>query len=155
MNAILHQLGELFLGSVPTILFFVFLVLAYGVLVRRPLEKVLAERRARTIGAVEQARGAMSAAEAETAVFEDKMRAARAEIFAAREKRLAQWAAQREASLAEARSATTDRVNKARVEIEHSANAAREQIESMSGELAAKIMKAVLPPGVSGAEAVQ
>ena len=46
--------------------FFILLVAAYGLLVRRPLDKVLAERRARTSGAVEQARGAMAAAEAET-----------------------------------------------------------------------------------------
>ena len=52
MNTILTQLGGLFLGSVPTIVFFVLLVIAYGYLVRRPLDKVLAERRARTVGAV-------------------------------------------------------------------------------------------------------
>ena len=83
--------------------FFIVLVIAYGLLVRRPLDAVLAERRKRTSGAVEQARSAMSAAEAETAVFEDKLRAARAEIYAARDQRLAKWAAERESMLAEAR----------------------------------------------------
>ena len=55
---------------------FLLLVFAYSVLVRQPLERTLAERRARTTGAVEQARGAIAAAEAETAVYEDKLRAA-------------------------------------------------------------------------------
>jgi F-type H+-transporting ATPase subunit b len=155
MDAILHQLGGLILGSVPTMVFFILLVIAYGFLVRRPLDAVLAKRRELTTGAVEQARGAMSAAEAETAVFEDKLRAARAEIFAARDKRVAQWAADREALLAEARSITARRVSTAREEIEASAAAARQQIEAMTGELSNKILRAVLPAGVTGTEATQ
>ena len=155
MNVILNQLGGLFLGSVPTIIFFVVLVVAYGYLVRRPLDKVLAERRARTSGAVEQARGAMSAAEAETSVFEDKLRSAKSELFHAREQRLAKWASEREALLNDARATTANRINVAKLDIEKSANAARQQIESMSNELSAKILKAVLPPGVSGAEVAQ
>jgi len=155
MDVILNQIGGLVLGSLPTVVFFVVLVIAYGFLVRRPLDAVLTERRARTTGAVEQARGAMSAAEAETAVFEDKLRAARAEIFAARDQRLARWAAEREAALAEARALTANRINAAKLDLEKSAAAAREQIEGMSGELSAKILKAVLPAGVSGTEAAQ
>ena len=60
MNQILNQLGGLILGSVPTIVFFLLLIVAYGLLVRRPLDGILAERRKRTFGAVEQARGAIS-----------------------------------------------------------------------------------------------
>ena len=96
MNQILNQLGGLALGSVPTIVFFLLLIIAYNVLVARPLSKVLAERRARTSGAVEQAKGAISAAEAETAVYEDKLRAAKAEIFQAREEKIKKWNAERE-----------------------------------------------------------
>ena len=51
------------LGAAPTMVLLL-LVIAYGLLVRRPLERVLAERRARTTGAVEQARAAISDAEA-------------------------------------------------------------------------------------------
>jgi F-type H+-transporting ATPase subunit b len=155
MDQILHQLGGLILGSVPTMVFFILLVVAYGFLVRRPLDAVLAKRRELTTGAVEQARGAMSAAEAETAVFEDKLRAARAEIFAARDQRVAQWAADREALLAEARSITARRISTAKEEIEVSTAAARQQIEAMTGELSTKILRAVLPAGVTGTEATQ
>ena len=42
MDAILNQIGGLILGSVPTIVFFILLVVAYGLLVRGPLDKVLA-----------------------------------------------------------------------------------------------------------------
>ena len=152
---ILNQLGELVLGSVPTMIFFILLVVAYGLLVRRPLDKVLAERRARTTGAVEQARGAIAAAEAETAVYESKLRDARAAIFAAREARLKQWTAERDAAVQSARVAAQDRVRVARKEIETSAIEGRTQIEAASLDLSQRILKAVLPAGINPAEAIQ
>jgi F-type H+-transporting ATPase subunit b len=155
MGEILNQLGGLFLGSVPTIVLFLLLLAAYGLLVRRPLDRVLAERAARTTGAVEQARGAMSAAEAETAVFEGKLRSARAEIHAARDSKLKQWAQEREQVLEQARAATADKIRIARIGIENSALTARQQIETMSGELSAQVLKAVLPGGVVGSEVAQ
>ncbi len=155
MGDILNQIGGLILGSVPTMVFFIVLVVAYGLLVRRPLDTILAERRARTTGAVEQAQGALSAAEAETAVFEDKLRAARREIFEMREHKLKQWAAEREQALEQVRVATTDKVSVARQRLDENAQVARQQIEGMSGELSAQIMRAVLPAGVSGPEAAQ
>jgi F-type H+-transporting ATPase subunit b len=149
MDQILHTLGQLVLGSVPTMILFILLVAAYGFLVRRPLDRVLAERRLRTTGAVEQARGAMAAAEAETSAYEDKLRRAKAEIFHAREQKLKQWNAEREQALGEVRQATQQRILAARVEIEQSAGTARQQIESVSAELSSRILKAILPAGVS------
>lgn len=155
MNEILNQLGGLILGSIPTIVLFLLLVAAYGLLVRRPLDAVLAERRARTTGAVEQARGAISAAEAETAVFEDKLRAAKSEIFKTRDEHLKRWNTERDQALEQARAMTQQRVQVARQTLEQSASAARQQIEGMSGELSTQILKAVLPAGVAGTEAAQ
>ena len=149
MDQILNQLGSLVLGSVPTMIFFILLVIAYGLLVRRPLDKVLAERRARTSGAIEQAKGAISAAEAETKVYEDKLRAARAAIFAARDQKLKQWNAERDAALEEVRTSTQQRVATARAEIERTATAARQQIETLSDALSEQVMRAVLPAGIS------
>jgi F-type H+-transporting ATPase subunit b len=147
MDQILNQLGELVLGSVPTMVLFILLVAAYGLLVRRPLDRVLAERRARTSGAVDQARSAIAAAEAETTIYEDKLRAARAEIFQARDQKLKQWNAEREAALAQVRHVMQERVRGARQEIEQSAHEARLQIVGMSDELSSRILNAVLPSG--------
>lgn len=155
MDLILKQLGGLVLGSVPTIILFILLILAYNFLVRRPLGAVLAERRARTIGAMEQARESMAAAEAETSVYEDKLRSAKAAMFADREQRLKRWAEERERALAEVRQSAGDRVKAARTEIESSAASARGQIESMSSELSSRVIAAVLPAGVSPAESMQ
>ena len=154
MDLILNQLGGLALGSVPTIILFLLLIVAYNVLVLRPLKNVLAERRARTSGAVEQAQGAIAAAEAETSVYEDKLRAAKAEIFKAREEKLKKWNADRDAALEQARARTQERVDASRKEIEKSAATARQQIEGSSAALSAQILRAVLPAGVTP-EAVQ
>jgi F-type H+-transporting ATPase subunit b len=155
MDQILNQLGELVLGSVPTMVLFILLVIAYGLLVRRPLDRVLAERRARTSGAEESARSSIAAAEAETAAYEAKLRAAKAEIFHAREQKLKQWHAEREAAIAQVRHQTQERIRGARHEIEQSAQEARLQIVSVSDELSSRILNAVLPSGVRPTEVAQ
>jgi F-type H+-transporting ATPase subunit b len=155
MDQILNQLGELVLGSVPTMVLFILLVAAYSLLVRRPLERILAERRARTLGALDQARSAIAAAEAETAAYEEKLRAAKAEIFQARDQKLKQWNAEREAALAQVRHHMQERVRGARQEIEQSAQDARLQIVAMSDELSTRVLNAVLPAGVRPTEVAQ
>jgi F-type H+-transporting ATPase subunit b len=155
MDQILNQLGELVLGSVPTMILFILLVAAYGLLVRRPLDRILAERRARTLGAVEQARSAIAAAEAETTAYEDKLRAAKAEIFQARDQKLKQWNAEREAALAQVRQHMQERIRGARQEIEQSSQQTRLQIVALSDELSSRILDAVLPAGVRPTEVAQ
>jgi F-type H+-transporting ATPase subunit b len=152
---ILHQLGGLVVGSVPTMVFFILLVVAYGALVGRPLAKTLAERTARTTGAVEQARGAIAAAEAETTVYEDKLRSARSEIMAGRERRTQQWQAERDKAVEAARAIGQDRVKAARSEIEAASAGARKQIEEATAQLSDQILRAVLPAGTQlpGSEA--
>ena len=152
---ILNQLGGLVLGSVPTMIFFILLVFAYNLLVQGPLQRTLNERYARTAGAVEQARGAISAAEAETAVYEAKLRAVRADIAGARELRMQQWQKERDAALAAARDISQAKIRAARVEIEASAETARKQIEGATAQLSDSILRAVLPAGTQISEARQ
>jgi F-type H+-transporting ATPase subunit b len=155
MDQILNQLGELVLGSVPTMILFIMLVTAYGLLVRRPLDRVLAERRARTSGALEQARSAITAAESETAAYEERLRAAKAEIFQARDQKLKQWNAERDAALAQVRQHMQERVRGARQEIEQGSQEARLQIVAMSDDLSSRVINAVLPAAVRPTEVAQ
>jgi F-type H+-transporting ATPase subunit b len=152
MNDILQQIGKLLLGSVPTILIFLFLVAAYRFLVYGPLTKVLAARRERTLGAVEKAQAAIAAADAKSQEYEAKLRAARAEIFRTRELRIQQWNAEREQALDGARQVAHERVLAARGAIEAQVVVARRQVESSADQLAAQILKAILPPNVAQAE---
>ena len=114
MEDIVQQVGALLIGAVPTILLFVVLVAAYQLLVQGPLNRVLAERRARTEGAVENAHKAIADAEAKAAEYADKLRLARAEIFKMREQRAKQRNAERESALDETRKAAGTKVAQGR-----------------------------------------
>ena len=145
MNEILQQIGALLLGAIPTILLFVVLVAAYQFLVQGPLNRTLAERRARTEGAVEDAHKAISQAEAKATEYADKLRQARAEIFKMREQRTKQRNAERETSLDVARKAAGAKVSEAKAEIDAEAERAKLTIQGTAGELANQVVRAVLP----------
>jgi F-type H+-transporting ATPase subunit b len=145
MDEILQQVGALLLGAIPTMLLFVVLVAAYQVLVQGPLSKTLAERRAKTEGAVENAHKAIAQAEAKAAEYADKLRHARAEIFKMREQRAKQRNAEREAALDAARKAAGVKVGEAKSELEREAERARQTIQGSAGELANQVVRAVLP----------
>jgi F-type H+-transporting ATPase subunit b len=147
MNEILNQLGGLVLGAVPTMVLILLLVVGYGLLVRRPLEHVLNDRRARTTGAVEQAQNAIAEAEARTTEYEDKLRKARADILTAREQKLKQWSTERDHALSDARAVTVEKVKAAKSEIEQSVAIAQLQIDGTSAELSEQVLRAVMPPG--------
>src|SRR5579859_5370235 len=145
MEEIVQQIGALLLSAIPTILLFIVLVAAYQILVQGPLNRMLAERRARTEGAVEDAHKAIAQAEAKATEYADKLRQARAEIFKMREQRSKQRNAEREAALDTARKAAGAKVGQAKAEIDAEAAAARQTIQDSAGELANQVVRAVLP----------
>jgi F-type H+-transporting ATPase subunit b len=151
VDQLLRQLGELVLGSVPTMIIFLILVLAYRFVLHGPLTKTLAKRRDLTTGAVEKAHAAIAAADAKSQEYEAKLRAARAEIFRQREHRVQQWNAQKESTLTSARQAAQERVHAAKAAIESEAVTARTQIEAGADQLAGQILQAILPVHAEGA----
>ncbi len=151
MDEILQQLVPLLLGSVPTILIFLTLVLSYKFILHDPLLKTLAERRSRTEGAVERAHAAIAAAEAKAQEYEARLRAARAEIFRAREARVKAWNDERESALAQARHAAREHVHGAKAELSAQFEASKQDIERGADALVADILKAVLPADLSPA----
>src|SRR5580700_6852031 len=103
MDEILRQLGGLLLGSIPTIIFVVLLYAIYAVLLHKPLVKILAERRAKTEGAMQKARADIAAAEARTAEYEQRLREARLALFKNQEARRQAALQARAAAVARAR----------------------------------------------------
>jgi F-type H+-transporting ATPase subunit b len=146
MDETLHQLGGLLLGSVPTIFLFLFLVIAYRILVYGPLMRVLAERRARTEGAMEQADAATAAAAAKAQEYEAQLRAARSKIFEARQQRLQQWNRERDGAIAEAHEAAQRQVDEAKLALQAQTSAVHKTLESSIDELAGEILRVLLPP---------
>src|SRR5258708_37672300 len=80
MQEIVHQLGELFLQAVPTVL----IVLAFYLILRalffKPLLAVMAERDARTGGARKAAAAAEAAAAEKVKQDQEALKKARAEV---------------------------------------------------------------------------
>ncbi len=150
MEQILQQVGTLLLGAVPTVLLFIILVLAYQFLVQGPLTATLRERRARTEGAIEDAHKAIALAENRANEYANKLRQARAEIFKLREQRVKQWSAERDAAVNSAREAAGEKVSHAKAEIEAEAERARGAIQSSAGDLASRVVRAVLPVAAGG-----
>jgi len=87
MDQTLHQLGELLLGAVPTVILLALLYGLYTSIVHKPLQRVLAERRSKTEGAIEKSHADIAEAEARTSEYEKRLREARAAIFKAQEAR--------------------------------------------------------------------
>lgn len=152
MDVIFKQLGDLLIGSIPTAIIFIFLVLAYRFLLYGPLTRTLAERRERTQGALEKAAVAIAAADAKAQEYEAKLRAARAEIFKHREQLMQQWNAERDRALASARLAAQERVRAAESTLKAQAAEARKQIEGSTEQLASQILRAILPAGMAPVE---
>jgi F-type H+-transporting ATPase subunit b len=149
MDQILRQLGELLLGSVPTVILLIILYILYTFLVHRPLSAVLVERRSRTLGAMEKARADIAAAEARTAEYEQRMREARQKLFKNQEARRQQATQARSVAVNEARTRAQDQVKQARVGIEQDVEQAKSKLESDAARLAADIVRTVLRPVAS------
>ena len=150
MQEIFLQLGNLFLGALPTAILFLVLAFCYQFLVQRPLTATLKERRARTDGAVEEAHQAIARAEVSAQQYADRLRAARQEVYKAREARFLQLTAERDAALDLARKAVGEKVGQAKAEIDTQAAQAKLIIEASSAELAAQAVRAVLPAIAGG-----
>jgi F-type H+-transporting ATPase subunit b len=155
MDEILHQLVDLLIGSIPTAILFVVLVVAYRVLLYGALRRTLAERRERTQGAVEKAAAAIAAADAKTQEYEARLRAARGEIFRHRDQLLQQWNTERESALASARLVAQERVRAAQTALEAQGAEARRQVEGSTEQLAAQILQAILPAGMAPVESAR
>jgi len=153
MDETLRQVGELLLGSVPTVIIFLLLFGLYTVLVHRPLVRVLSERRARTQGAIEKARADVASAEARTAEYEQKLREARLALFKLLEARRAKAAQARAAAVAEARKSAQAQLEQARAVIEQDKASAEKVLDGEAGRLAQEIIRMVLDPALTQAPA--
>jgi F-type H+-transporting ATPase subunit b len=150
MDQTLHQLGELLLGSIPTIILVTLLYALYSAIVHKPLQRVLEERRSKTEGAVEKSRADIAAAEARTAEYEQRLREARAAVFKAQEARRQAALQTRANALTEARNRSQVQVQGARQDIEKDKEAAQTGLQGEAAALAREIVRRVLQPVGAG-----
>jgi F-type H+-transporting ATPase subunit b len=150
MDETLHQLGELLLGSIPTVILVALLYALYAVIVHKPLRRVLEERRGKTEGAIEKSRADIAAAEARTAEYEQKLREARGAVFKAAEARRQAALQVRVDAVAKARSKAQAQVEAAKKNIESDRVAAQAGLQAESASLALEIVRRVLQPAGGG-----
>jgi F-type H+-transporting ATPase subunit b len=150
MDETLRQLGELLLGAVPTVILLALLYALYTVIVHKPLQRVLADRRSKTEGAVEKSRADIAAAEARTAEYEQKLREARAVVFRAQEARRQAALQARTHAVNEARTKAQAQVQAAKQDIENDRAAAQAGLQGEVAALAQEIVRRVLQPAGAG-----
>jgi len=146
MDQTLQQLGELLLGAVPTVILLTLLYVLYKAIVHNPLQRVLAERRSKTEGAVEKSRADIAAAEARTAEYEQRLREARATVFRGQEARRQAALQARSNAVHEARNKAQAQVEAAKKDIEADRAAAEGGLQAEVAALAKEIIRRVLEP---------
>ena len=142
----LKQLGELLLASIPTIISLLIVWGGYRALVQKKLQQVLAERHARTEGAIQQARAAIAKAETRTTEYEQKLGEARSSIYKLQEARRRHVMEKRSAALAEAHRQADEMIKRARLDLESDVKQARGTLEHQAETLATQIINSILKP---------
>jgi F-type H+-transporting ATPase subunit b len=146
---ILHQLGELFLQAVPTViivfLFYLFMRWAFFT----PIQKAMAERDAKIEGARREAAEVEAAARQDLENYNDALRKARAEIYAEQEVARQAILAERTKNLKAMRSLAQKEVGEAKKQIASELAAARTELERQTPELAGEIVRNILEKPVS------
>jgi F-type H+-transporting ATPase subunit b len=157
MQEIVHQLGELFLQAVPTVL----IVLAFYLMMRalffKPLLAVMAERDARTAGARKAAADAEATAAEKVKAYQEALRQARAKVYVEQEAARKKVLDERAALLKEARNKAAAEVATGKERAARELSAALADVKATVGQLAAEIARRVLQsgprPGGPGREA--
>ena len=149
---IVHQLGKLFLGAVPTIiivlLFYFFMRWAFF----GPVMKAMAERSRRIEGARAEATAAEAGARQELDSYHAELRKARTEIYSEQEAARQEALDNRAKLLKAMRMRAQEDVNAAKKRIAAELESARAEVERATPELAGQIARVILknPTGDAG-----
>jgi F-type H+-transporting ATPase subunit b len=146
MDTTLQQAGQLLLDSIPTAVMLLLIYAIYQTLLRKPLQRVLAQRRERTEGAVAKARANVEAAESRTQEYEQKLRDAKTAVFKAQEARRQQAQQMRAQAIAEVRQKAQEEIRQARAAIEEDMASARAGLQAEAQQLASDIIRTILKP---------
>jgi F-type H+-transporting ATPase subunit b len=139
-----HQLGELFLGAVPTVLILIVLYFVLRFLFFKPLLAVMAEREARIAGAQKAAEAAQAAAAEKVKQYQDALKQARAKVYAEQEVARNKHLDERAALLKASRNLAATEVSAAKEKVAKEVAAARRELEAGVPQLAAEIARRVL-----------
>jgi F-type H+-transporting ATPase subunit b len=150
MQAIGHQLGELFLQAVPTVLIILLFYIILRAIFFKPLLAVMAERDARTMGAQKASEAAQVAVAEKVKQYQEALRQARGQVYAEQEVARMKLLDERAARIKEARTRASGEVNAAKARVAAELAAARRDVESTVAQLSAEIARRILQTPPSG-----
>ena len=144
MEATFNALGQLLIQALPT--FFIVLLLHFYLKQTffKPLARILAERDEATAGARRKAAEALERAEAHAAGYEDKIRAARNDLYREQEEQRRRWREEQEAQVAAARRSAEQSVATARADLQAQATEIRQSLAAETEGLASRITRSIL-----------
>jgi F0F1-type ATP synthase membrane subunit b/b' len=148
MEAIVGQLGELFLQAVPTVLIILLFYFILRAIFFKPLLQVMAERDSRTAGAQKAAEAAQAAAAEKVKQYQEALRQARGHVYAEQEAARKKLLDERAAQLKEARTKASAEVSAAKERVAGELAVARRDVEASVAQLSAEIARRILqtPP---------
>lgn len=153
MQLIGHQIGELFLQAVPTVLIILLFYFILRAIFFKPLLAVMAERDARTAGAQKAAEAAQAAAAEKVKQYQEALKQARGQVYSEQEAARKKLLDERAAQLKEARAKASVEVSAAKERIAGELAAARREVEATVSQLSAEIARRILQAPRPGAPA--
>jgi F-type H+-transporting ATPase subunit b len=141
MDSTAQQLTGLLLKAIPTLLFFIALMIYLQIVFFKPLVAIMRERHRQTEGARKLAEEAFAAADQKTAEFERALQAARAEIYKDQEALRQQWLAEQADALAKSRAEVDSQLRQARTDLSLEVERAKEDLASSAASLSEEIVQ--------------
>ncbi|MBI4891117.1 MAG: hypothetical protein HY821_10875 [Acidobacteria bacterium] len=141
-------LKDILVRAIPT---FVLVILLHWYLKKilfQPLERVMEERRKKTLGSVESSEASVAAAAKKLEEYEQALAVARAEIYAKQEEGRKKLAEQQAQAVEAARAKAAERVAEAKAGIAAEAKRASGELAAEADRLAEQIAGVVLAGGV-------
>ncbi len=140
----LQSAGALLIQALPTFFIVIFLHWYLKFTLFKPLEKVLAERHAETQGAREKATAALAAAERKVNEYEDKLKAARTQIFQEQETWRKSLIEDQNDAIAAARESNLKLIGEAKSKIAEEVQAAHatlnKEVEALADQIVARVL---------------
>ena len=141
---IAHQLGELFLGAVPTVIIFLLFYLFLRWAFFSPIQKAMAERKALIEGARAEAAKVEAEARQELDTYNQTLKSALAKIYEEQERARQAVLDERSKLLRAMRTRSQEEVTEAKKKIAAELDAARAEVERQTPALADEIARAIL-----------
>ena len=146
MGDTVHQLGQLFLQTIPTVVLVFILFFILERILFRPLTGVMKQREESTVGALARAREQGAAAETKTREYEAAFQAARQEIYRQREVDRHANLEQRDAALRKAREQADVVIRQAQGELAGEVARTKLELDAASQPLAEEISESLVGP---------